>query len=118
MLPRTLRSIKIAVKRTPKRDRTTVIPTVWKVPDVKEALKEKSEILVAGLATITCALNKPIKAMNKPIPADTAFFKVIGMALKSASRIFVRDKMIKIIPSTKTADKAVSHEYPICNTTV
>ena len=55
-----------------------------------------------------CAFSKPMRAMNRPMPAETAFFKVMGMALKMASRTLVKDRMIKIRPSKKTAAKAIS----------
>ena len=86
------------------------MPTVWNVPVAIDCLKEKREILVAGLATMIWAFKSPIRAMNRPMPAETAFFSVIGMALKMASRTFVRDKMMKIMPSIKTAASAICQE--------
>ena len=88
--------------------RRTVMPTVLKVPVAADCLKEKRAIFVAGLATMIWAFKRPIRAMKRPIPAETAFFRVIGMALKMASRTLVRDKTMKMIPSTKTAAKAIS----------
>ena len=98
-----------AVNKMPSMASSTVMPTVWKVPSAAACLKEKRDIFVAGLATMICALNRPMRAINKPMPADTAFFRVIGMALKMASRTFVKDRTIKMTPSTKTAARAISH---------
>ena len=59
-------------------------------------------------STTICAFCRPIKVMNRPIPTDTATFRLAGIALKIASRTFVRDRIIKIIPSTNTAVRATS----------
>ena len=64
------------------------------------------------------ALIKPISAMNKPIATHTAYFKLIGIALKSASRIPVKDNIIKISPSRNTAVRANCQLIPIWFTTV
>ena len=108
MLPRTFLTIRTAVKMMPIMARRTVMPTVWKVPVAADCLTENRASLVAGLATMICAFSKPMRAMNRPMPAETAFFKVMGMALKMASRTLVKDRMIKIRPSKKTAAKAIS----------
>lgn len=73
----------------------------------------------AGSAlTIIFAFERPISAINRPIPTDTAFFRVVGMALKIASLTPKKESRIKIIPSKKTAVKANSQLLPICPTTV
>ena len=59
-----------------------------------------------------------MNAINSPIPTLTAAFKFCGIALKIASRTFVADKRIKMIPSANTAVSAYSQLYPIPNTTV
>ena len=41
--------------------------------------------------TITVEFNKPIREINNPIPTDTAVFKLLGMALKIASRTLKND---------------------------
>ena len=84
------------------------MPTVWKVSVAADCLNENRAILVAGLATMIWAFSRPMRAMNRPMPAETAFFKVIGMALKMASRTLVRDRTMKIRPSKKTAARAIS----------
>ena len=103
MLPRTFLTIRTAVKTMPIMARRTVMPTVWKVPVAADCLNENRAILVAGLATMIWAFSRPMRAMNRPMPAETAFFKVMGMALKIASRTLVKDRMMKITPSQKTA---------------
>lgn len=108
MLPRTFLAMRIPVNRMPNMDRRTVMPTELNVPDIADCLNENKAIFVAGLPTMIWALNRPIKAMNKPIPADTAFFRLKGIALKMASRTFVRDNIMKMTPSTQTAAKAIS----------
>ena len=58
-----------------------------------------------------------MKAMKRPIPAVTAYFKFIGIASTTASLTLNNDKSINIIPSTKTAVRATSQEIPIPITT-
>ena len=62
--------------------------------------------------TTILAFCRPIKAMNRPIPALTADFSVMGMALKMASLTLVTDSTMKTRPSTKTAISAICQEYP------
>ena len=61
---------------------------------------------VAPLSTTTLAVWRAMKQMNRPMPADTAFFRDIGIALKMPSRTGVRDRARKTRPSTKTASSA------------
>ena len=56
------------------------------------------------------AFCRPIKQMKSPMPTDTASLSEAGIALKIASRTFVRDRTMKITPSTKTAVRACSQE--------
>ncbi len=50
--------------------------------------------------------------MNRPMPALTADFSVMGMALKMASLTLVTDSTMKIRPSANTANRAICQEYP------
>ena len=56
--------------------------------------------------------------MKSPIPTLTADFKFLGTALKIASRTFVTESAINIIPSTNTAVRAVCQLYPLPKTTL
>ena len=49
---------------------------------------------------------RPMKAMKRPMPADTACLRLMGMALKISSRTGVRERRMKMTPSTKTAARA------------
>ena len=49
-------------------------------------------------------------AINNPIPTLTAVLRQVGIALKIASLTFVRERIMKIIPSANTAVSAVCHE--------
>ena len=117
MFPFTPFTTRIPVTRIPTRARTTVIPSLLNRPFATELLKEYTPTKVA-LSTTICAFCRPINAMKSPIPTDTACFKFIGMALKIASRTFVKDRRINTIPSINTAARAVCQLYPICKTTV
>ena len=59
------------------------------------------------MLTMSLAFCKPTNAINRPMPTLTADFSVMGMALKMASRTLVRERMIKTMPSTKTASRAI-----------
>ena len=110
ILPLMFLAIMMPVARMPIRDRTTVMPTLWNVPSSRDCLKENRAIFVAGFATMTWALNRPMRAMNKPMPTDTACFMLRGIVLKMACRMLVRDMTMKMTPSTKTAARAISQE--------
>ena len=75
-----------------------------------EPLKENMLTSVESLFTTIFAFCRPINAMKRPIPTETACFSVIGMELKIASRTLVRESRIKMIPSTKTATRACCQE--------
>ena len=70
------------------------------------------------MATMIREFSSPMKAMKSPIPTEMACFRVMGMALKMASRMEVRERMTKMIPSMRTADRAISQEFPIWRQTV
>ena len=53
---------------------------------------------------------RPMKAMKRPMPADTACLRLMGMALKMDSRTGVRERRMKMTPSTKTAARAICQE--------
>ena len=97
---------------------STVMPTLWNVPSLMALVKEYRETLVALLATMIRAFKRPMKAMNSPMPTEMACFSVMGMALKMASRMEVRDRMTKMMPSINTAERAISQLFPICRHTV
>ena len=115
--PGTFLAISTAVNKVPKSASSAPMPTVWKEPSIKAARKGYSPTSV-GPSTTILAFCRPMKAINKPIPLVTPYFSAGGMQLKIASRTLVRDKIIKIIPSTNTAASAICQEYPICATTV
>ena len=48
-----------------------------------------------------------MNAMNKPIPTDTAFLRLTGIASKIASRTFVNESIIKIILSLTNVREAI-----------
>ena len=116
ILPFTFLMTRTEVIRTPKIARNTVIPTSCMVPP-STASREKNSTRVAPPTTIL-AFCSPINAIKKPIPTDTAFFRLVGMELKIASRILNRDSRMKITPSTNTAARAACHGYPMPMTTV
>ena len=53
---------------------------------------------------------RPMNAMNRPMPTETPFLSVSGMALKIASRTLVSDRTMKIRPSMNTASSATCQE--------
>ena len=110
--PFTLWSIRIAVIRMPRIARRTVIPSELNVPFSIDPLKENTETRVE-LSTTICAFCRPMNVMKRPIPTETAILSVAGMALKIASLTLVRERMMKIRPSAKTAVRAICQEYPI-----
>ena len=58
--------------------------------------------------TVQKAVKAINEAMNRPLPALTAFFRHTGMALKMLSRTLVSDSTMKIRPSINTAASAIS----------
>ena len=61
--------------------------------------------------------DRPIREMNKPIPTETAFLSVNGIASKITSLPLKNDRAINIIPSINTAVNANSQESPWLATT-
>ena len=59
---------------------------------------------IAPPASMIPALTKPIKAIKRPIPTLTAYFKLIGIESMIASHF--RKDILKIYTSTNTAAKA------------
>ena len=106
MFPFMFLTTRILVISTPIRASSTVIPTELNVPASREPLNENTDTRVA-LSTTILAFCRPMKAIKSPIPADTACFRFMGMALKIASRTLVRDSAMKIRPSTNTAARAI-----------
>ena len=80
------------------------MPAVWKF-----CVKSVIVTSVESEFWTSPAFCKPMKAINKPIPTDTAFLRLNGIASKIASRTFVKERIIKIIPSTNTANNAICH---------
>ena len=78
----------------PANARITVIPTLLKEASTPFALlyasTENNWSNVEPPTTI-CAFCKPTNAIKRPIPTLTADFRFIGIALKIASRTFVRE---------------------------
>ena len=77
------------------------------------SVKSPRPTKVAELATTIPAFFNPIKAMNNPIPALTANFKLVGIALIIISLKPVADIIKNIIPEANTPDNAISHLIPI-----
>ena len=117
MLPFTPLTKSTPVIRTPMSASSTVMPSLENIPFATDALKEYIPTRVA-LSTTMWAFCRPMNAINRPIPADTAYFKFIGIELKICSRTLVRDRARKMIPSTNTAASAISQVYPMERTTV
>ena len=65
---------------------------------------------VESLATTTPALSKPMKAINRPIPAPMALRRLRGMAFTIASRTLVTVSRINTNPSSRIAVRANCHE--------
>ena len=72
--PFTLRPVKTAINMIPKMD-----------IKLDGACKSPMLTIVAGLLTISPALLRPMRAINKPMPAVTANLIVCGMALNRYS---------------------------------
>ena len=108
MLPFTFFTISTPMISTPIRANRAVMPWLRKVPFFKEPLMEKMVTRVESEFTVSFAFCRPMKAMNRPMPALTAFFRHMGMALKMPSRTLVSDSAMKIRPSINTAASAIS----------
>src|SRR5574344_1633750 len=82
----------------------TIAAPLWMAP--------KPMIVPVVLERIPPSL-KPMMVMNRPIPTATAFFMFAGIALMIASRTLNNERMMKRIPSRKTAVSPICQEYPI-----
>ena len=80
------------------------------VAEPEKTLKEERLTSVAPSSTTIPAFCRPMNAMNRPMPTETPFLSVSGMALKIASRTLVSDRTIKIRPSMNTASSATCQE--------
>jgi hypothetical protein len=102
---------------TPRASRTPVTNSPMAATIGIGLLKFPMPKNVAGSAMENSALLKPIKAMNRPIPAPIAFLRVLGTASIIASLTLVNVSTTNTTPEIKTAPKAVSHGIPIPSTT-
>ena len=89
----------------PMTARSAQMPVVEKL-----SRKLTSDTSVAEFGAASPAFCKPIKAINNPMPTETACLSERGMQLKIASRTFVTDMMMKMMPSMNTASSATCHE--------
>ena len=96
------------IDTTPIMHKMTPTPCDANVPFAKPFVNEYKLTSVAP-STMIPAFCTPMNAMKKPIPTDTATFSCTGIALKIASRTFVSDITMKIMPSTSTAVNATCH---------
>ena len=67
---------------------------------------------VAGWATMILALRKPMKAMNRPIPAAVPYFRQSGMPFTIISRTLVSVSRRKSMPEMNTTPSAVCQGTP------
>ena len=74
--------------------------------------------VVAGLATTSPALFKPMKAMNRPMPAAMAANRALGIALTINRRTPVSVRNRKTTPEMKTRPRATRQGTPMPSTTV
>ena len=80
---------------------------------VGEAKLPRPTVVAADFSPTTIpAFTKPMIAMNKPIPAEIAFFKSSGIALTIAVRAPVTVSRMKMIPAINTAARAAPAESP------
>ena len=56
--------------------------------------------------------------MNRPMPAEMAYLRFSGIALKILSRRLVSEMAANTMPSRKIAASATSQEKPMPSTTV
>ena len=82
------------------------------------AVRSPKPTEVAGLATMTPASFRPMKAMNRPMPPATAANSERGMALTINWRTPTTVSTRKAAPDRNTQPSAVSHGTPMPLTTV
>ena len=97
--PGTFIAIKMTVKVKPK----SVIQTAGEL-NLPKVTKLES------LLTMSLPFCKPMKAMNKPIPAEIAYFKSCGIASTTFARSFKTVIKMNKPDATKTAANAVRSE--------
>ena len=114
--------VMIIPKKTPPLTPFVIRITVTKIPKMESSVLgfDKSPIptSVASLFTIIPEVCKPIKVINKPIPAPTACFNSTGIALINFSRRPVNVNSKKNILEIKTAPSACCHGIPLPKITV
>ena len=107
MAPLTLRACSTAISTIPARVSRAV--GVFRLP---------SATVVAGLATTSPAFFRPMKAMNRPMPAAVAASRGLGIERTISWRTPTSVSSRKAIPEMKTQPSAVSHGTPMPLTTV
>ena len=98
MAPGTLRQIRMMVMIRPMIVRRAA------------PLRGLNPMIVPSELDVTPPSVRPMIVMKSPMPTATAFFRLLGIALMIASRTPTSERMIKRIPSRKTAVRAVCHE--------
>ena len=73
--------------------------------------KSPRATFVESFETMMFAFCSPMKATNRPMPAEIPFFRFAGIPLMICSRILNSDIMMKMIPSTKTAVRAMVNAF-------
>ena len=71
----------------------------------------------ASFFTMTPALWRPMKAMNRPIPVEMPILRDFGKPFTMVSLTLVRVSRMKRIPSMKMAARATCQEIPMPRTT-
>ena len=116
----------MAVTRIPIR----IPPRTWSMTSVQEITRPMTAsrpvpwqtspraTSVESLFTIRPAFCRPMKAMNRPIPAPMACLSESGIALRIQVRTFVSVRTTKMRPSIRTAVRANCQEWPIVRQTV
>ena len=85
---------------------TSIGKMVAQVAVPEKTLKEERLTRVAPSSTTMPAFCRPMKAMNRPIPAEMAVLTAAGMASKIILRRPVTVSRTNTMPSTKTSTRA------------
>ncbi len=112
---------RIPHRRPPMTFRTTSSPQMTRpmsASRMEGLLKVARATCVLSLETMIPQFCRPIKAIKRPMPPPMAAFNPAGMALAISSRTLKRLRMIKRIPSMKTAVNANCQVWPIPRQTV
>lgn len=110
MFPLTFLAMSTPVMTRPTQNSTTLMPAVLNVPSAADPENEKIETSVAELPTTRPEFLRPMIVMNRPMPAEMAYLRFSGMALKIFSRRLVSEMSANTRPSTKIAASATSQE--------